>query len=163
MNVAKFTSNQLIIVDKPSTGRIVGYSITGVGIILMVTNLQRVQRDFLFWMGLALGMAGLAFQSFLREDTTCSLDKETGLLIITRNMGFLRTFQEKTAIENISKIRIEVKNQDNDRQKKTNPDKYRISLRLGDEQWLPITRKFLDKDLKEMEKIAGNIQQFISE
>ncbi len=160
MEISHYNSRSLIIKDRPSMGRIIGYAISGVGIILMATNLQNIRLAFLFWAGLVLAAAGLAYQSFLREDTTCELDVASGKLTINRRMGFLRTQQERLTFDDISKIRIEVQDPKT-KDKQTN--KYRISLLTSGNKWIPITRKFLAKDLKEVEKVAGAIQSLLSQ
>lgn len=151
MQVTQHTSQKLVLEDRPTMIIIGSYAIVGVGIILMLTNLNRAVVDFYLIMGLILMFAGLLIQTLFGDTSVCVFDKESQQFHIRRNRMIFQRFEASYAMANISKIRIENKG-----------TRFRIAVQVSEDQWMPLSLSFRARELSEFERAAGKIQQFLA-
>ena len=155
MESKHFSKKQLVLEQNPFMGRIMSYAVIGAGLILMFVNLNKPQKDFIFWAGMVIAIGGLISQLFLPEATQVIFDKVQDLVSIQKKKSFFRKKTETYKLSEVQSIRIEGRKSDNPR------GAYRIALSI-DDTWVPLTSRFSQKDVKSFEGIAQQIQQILA-
>ena len=145
----------LILEAKPTLGRVFAYTLIVSGLILILPNPYKSRVDFYMYAGIALVLLGGILHRYLPENVRCSFDREKGKLKITRIKPLQRGWEETYELEQISKIRIESK------PNKSNQTRYRLALQMDQNQWVPLTKAFIQKNPEESQALAEKIQAFL--
>jgi len=149
------SQNKLILEDKPLLGRMISYTFVITGLILILPNPYKSNVGFYLYAGILLVVAGGIMQKYLRANVRCTFDKELGKLRISRIKPLQKSWEETYDLKDISKIRIESQK---DRSDQT---RYRLALRMSQDNWVPLTRDFSQKDRQPLEALAEKIQAFL--
>lgn len=158
MKITTRTPSLLILEDKPGMESLLSYSMIGVGIILILGDFyQHVERQTLFWVGIAFAVLGLIGYFRFDEYTRTIFDKSSEKLLIHRKPPFRQVRAESHSLGEIQKIQIE------------SPDKqpegreyYRLALQMRNGRAVPLARK-AHAGLEDCESIAKRIQFFLGE
>lgn len=155
MEVITQNQEKLILEDKPTMGRMMSYALVGTGIILMLPSQYKPNPDVLLYIGVLMVLGGMSMQWYLRASVRCVFDKDAGTLKIYRIKPFRGGWEESYPLKEITKIRIESKEDKQQRKK------YRLALEINEQQWVPLTRNYTRSDTHSLEVIAQKIQAFL--
>lgn len=155
MDTVAIGPEKLVLEDKPVMARLISYALVGTGVILILPNPYKPSPDYLMYAGIIMAMGGIFMQRFIRPTVKCVFDKKNGHLTIFRIRPFRGGTEESYPLAKISKIRIEY-NEDN-----KDHVRYRLSLRMDEENWVPLTTHFTQRDSHTLESIAKKIQAFL--
>lgn len=160
MRILERSQSKLILKDELFLSRILTYVGIGVGILLMLfVDIRQDKETPYFWIGLAIALFALFSQILWPEETLCIFDAKNQKLFIRRSRAWFKTRKEEYSLNQVSQIRIEA--QKPALGAKNNVEKYRISLELEGDSWIPVTRRFNRWPLNELESIGRSIQQFL--
>jgi len=149
------SAEKLVLEDKPVLGRVISYALVGTGVILMLPNQYKPNPDVLLYAGVLMALGGVSMQWYLRASVRCTFDKMAGKLTISRIRPFRGGWEETYPLDEISKIRIEANTDANSNKR------YRLALQIGGDKWIPLTKKYTQRDTHTLETIAQKIQSFL--
>ena len=149
------SQDKLILEDKPLLGRTISYTLVITGLILILPNPYKSMADFYFYIGIVLVVVGGIMQKYLRANVRCTFDKGLGKLRISRIKPLQKSWEETYDLNHISKIRIE------SRKGRADQTRYRLALRMNQDNWVPLTQDFSQRDPQPLEALAEKIQAFL--
>ena len=157
MEVKTHSADKLVLEDIPSLGRVVSYALLGSGILLMIPSRYKPNPDNLQYIGILLLVIGILMLYYLRPAVKCILNRKSGEMTFRRIWPIKGGKTYNYPLKEVKKIRIESKKLGGGE----GPTRYRLALRLGEDQWLPLTDKFYERDVHNLESIAKKIQGFL--
>jgi len=135
MDVITYTQKRLIIMDKSPLNVMLGWTFTGASLILFIfLFVFQLDKPEYLPFGIFLLCAGVLLLYFARETTVATFDNEQNLFEIVRKPIFGKILIEKYELDRISEVKAEEKSPKGDRLR------FRISLLLDQEKWVPLTR-----------------------
>jgi len=149
------SQEKLVLEDKPTMGRMISYALVGTGVILMLPSQYKPTPDVYLYIGILMALGGVVMQWYLRASVRCIFDKSSGTLTIHRINPFRGGWEENYPLEEINKIRIESQTDKNSRKR------YRLSLLINQQKWVPLTKNYIRSDEHSLEVIAEKIQAFL--
>ena len=157
MEVKTHSAEKLVLEDIPSLGRVISYALIGSGILLMIPSRYKPDPDNLQYIGIIILVIGALMLYYMRPAVKVLFDRKSGKMTFRRIRPIRGGKTYTYPLKEVKKIRIESKKLGNGE----GPQRYRLALRLGADQWLPLTDKFYARDVHSLESVAKQIQGFL--